>query len=125
MLRILICLTDILLLKQIGGNRVMAISLTKNNFNEVVKDSEQPVLIDFYADWCGPCRMAAKFVEEIADEYEGKAKVCKVNVDEEEELAREFKVSSIPTFVMIKDNAVKARRTGFAGKGSLIDMLEA
>jgi len=103
----------------------MAISLTKNNFNEVVQDSEQPVLIDFYADWCGPCRMASKFVEEISQEYKDKVKVCKVNVDEEEELAREFKVSSIPTFVMIKDNTVKARRTGFAGKGSLIDMLEA
>ena len=80
----------------------MAIALNKNNFNEVVKDSEQPVLIDFYADWCGPCRMASKYVEELSQEYAGKVKVCKVNVDEEEELAREFRVSSIPTFVMIR-----------------------
>ena len=76
---------------------------TKDNFNREVLDSEVPVLVDFYADWCGPCKMMSPVVEKIARDYSGKAKVGKVNVDEQQELARQFGIMSIPSFVFIKD----------------------
>ena len=103
----------------------MTIKLTKSNFQKEVTNSDKPVLIDFYADWCGPCKMAARFVDELAEEYADKVKVCKVNVDEEMEIAQSYKVSSIPTFVMIKDSNVISRKTGFSGKKGLEDMIEA
>ena len=76
---------------------------TKDNFNREVLDSEVPVLVDFYADWCGPCKMMSPVVEKIARDYSGKAKVGKVNVDEQQELARQFGIMSIPSFVFIKN----------------------
>ena len=84
----------------------MEITLTKENFREETTNTDLPVLVDFWASWCGPCRMLAPIVEQIAEEYEGKIKVGKVNVDEEPELAAAFNVSSIPTVVIIKDGAV-------------------
>lgn len=103
----------------------MTIKLTKSNFNEEVNNATQPVLIDFYADWCGPCRMASKFVDEISEEYKSKFKVCKVNVDEEMELAQEYRVTNIPTFVVVKDKVITSRKSGFSGKQGLLEMLEA
>ena len=90
------------------------IKITKENFENEVLKSDIPVLIDFWATWCGPCQMMSPIIAELADEYEGKAKICKVNVDEEPELAAAFKVASIPMFVVIKngqvtDSAVGAR----------------
>ena len=75
----------------------MEITLTKQNFEAEVLQSDKPVLVDFWAPWCGPCRMLAPAVAQIAEEYEGKAKVCKVNVDDEPELAARFGISGIPT----------------------------
>ena len=86
--------------------------INENNFeNEVIK-SDIPVMIDFYAEWCGPCRMMSPIVEQFADEYAGKVKIGKVNVDEERSLALRFGIQSIPSFVFIKDGKVIDAVTG-------------
>ena len=82
-----------------------AINITKENFKKEVLEADKPVLIDFWASWCGPCRMVAPVVDEIAAEVTD-AKVCKINVDEEPELAGQFNVMSIPTLVVIKDGKI-------------------
>ena len=82
-------------------------------------DIEEPVLIDFWAAWCGPCRMMSSVVAELAEEYEGKAKICKVNVDEEPELALAFKVMSIPMFAVIKNGQVTDSLVGARPKEDL------
>lgn len=94
----------------------MSIQLTKQNFNETVTDSDKPVFIDFYADWCGPCKMAAPIIEQLSKELEGQATICKVNVDSQPELAQYFNINSIPTFILIKDNTVVDRFTGLRNK---------
>ena len=82
------------------------LKITRENFENEVMKSNIPVLIDFWAPWCGPCRMMGPIIEQLADEYEGKAKVGIVNVDEEGELSQAFGVMSIPTIVLIKDGKV-------------------
>ena len=101
----------------------MEIKLTKANFKQEVLESPIPVLVDFFATWCGPCRMIAPYLEEIAEEYEGKVKVGKVNVDEEEALAIEYKVSAIPLVLLFKDGKVKATSLGYKTKSELIALL--
>ena len=81
----------------------MEITLTKGNFEDEVLKSEIPVLVDFWASWCGPCKMLAPTVAQIAEEYSGKIKVGKVNVDEEESLSREYGIVSIPTVILFKN----------------------
>ena len=98
------------------------IMISKSNFDEVVK-SEKPVLLDFYADWCGPCRMVAPIVAEIAEER-GDIVVGKVNVDNEPALAEQFGVFSIPTLVLIKDGKTVAQAVGFQPKDKLLAMLD-
>ncbi len=98
------------------------IKVTKANFNEI-KESEKTVLLDFYADWCGPCRMVSPIVEEIADEREDII-VGKVNVDEESELAEKFSVFSIPTLVVMKNGEVLEQSVGARPKAQILDMLE-
>ena len=100
------------------------LKITKNNFEAEVVRSELPVLLDFWAPWCAPCRMLSPVVEELAREYEGKAKVGKVNVDEEQELAAAFGVSSIPMVAVVKDGKVQAASVGFQPKAQLAAMLE-
>ena len=97
------------------------LKLTKENFEQATK-SEKPVLVDFYADWCGPCRMVSPVIDEIASERDD-VLVCKVNVDEEETLAQQFGVMSIPTLVVIKDGKVAAQSVGVRSKAQIIDML--
>ena len=99
------------------------ITITKSNFESEVLNSPIPILIDFWATWCGPCRMIAPIIEEIANEYEGSVKVGKVNVDDEPELASSFRVISIPTIVLVKDGKVTASAVGYMTKDKLLKEL--
>ena len=98
------------------------LSLNKNNFEEI-KSSEKTVLIDFYADWCGPCRMVSPIVDKIADEHP-EYLVCKINVDDEPELASEFEVFSIPTLVVMKDGKIVNQSVGAKPEPQILAMLE-
>ena len=100
------------------------IKITKNNFENEVLKSKEPVLLDFWASWCGPCRMVAPTVEEISNEVVGTAKVGKVNVDEESELAEMFRVMSIPTLMVMKEGKVAATAVGVRPKKDILRMLE-
>ncbi len=97
--------------------------LTKDNFEGEVLQADKPVLIDFWATWCGPGRMLAPVVEEIAEEYDGQIKVGKVNVDEEPELAEAFRVSSIPMLVLIRDGKIADTMVGYRPKEDVVKML--
>ena len=98
------------------------IKLNKNNFENEVLKSDKKVLIDFYADWCGPCRMVGPVVEEIATEH-SEYKVCKVNVDEENELAVSFKIMSIPALFVLENGKVTKQAVGVKTKAQILDML--
>ena len=100
------------------------VKITVSNFESEVLRSDQPVLVDFYADWCGPCRMLAPVREEIAREYEGGVKVGKVNVDEQMELAQKFGVSSIPLLVVFKDGQPVAKSLGYRPKEEIVNLLK-
>lgn len=99
-----------------------AISVNKNNFNQEVLNSDKPVLMDFWAPWCGPCRMVVPLVEEIAKERSD-IKVVKINVDEEQELAMQFGVMSIPTLVVMKNGKIVNQVTGARHKAQILAML--
>ena len=97
--------------------------ITSENFEEEVMKSEIPVLLDFWAAWCGPCRMVAPIVAEIAEENEGKIKVGKVDVDEEPALAASFRVSSIPTLAVVKNGVVTNMSVGYQPKADIEALL--
>lgn len=100
------------------------VKITKENFeNEVIK-SDIPVLVDFWAAWCGPCRMLAPIIDDIAKEYEGSVKVGKVNVDEEQELAIQYGIASIPTVVLFKNGEIVNKSIGFGSKEQITSMLK-
>ena len=101
----------------------MEITLTKGNFEDEVLKSEIPVLVDFWASWCGPCKMLAPTVAQIAEEYSGKIKVGKVNVDEEESLSREYGIVSIPTVILFKNRKPEKTSIGLVPKETLVSML--
>lgn len=102
----------------------MALHITKSDFEAEVLHSEQPVLVDFWASWCGPCRMFSPTVDAVADDYAGVVKVCKVNVDEESELAANYRVASIPTLLLFKNGQVAARKIGAISKEEIVAMFE-
>ena len=101
----------------------MEIKITTENFEKEVLQSDLPVLVDFYADWCGPCQMLAPVVAEVAREKAGQIKVGKINVDEETPLAIQYGVSSIPTLMVFKNGKITASSLGYCGKADILKML--
>jgi thioredoxin 1 len=99
-------------------------TFTDDNFEEEVLNADKPVLVDFWATWCGPCRQIAPIVEDLADEFEGRAKVGKVDVDENPQTAQQFGVRSIPTLLFFKDGEVQEQLVGASGKKPLKETLE-
>ena len=102
----------------------MEIELYKETFEQEVLQSDIPVLVDFWATWCGPCKMIAPIVKEIADEYDGKILVGKVNVDEEPDLAMQYNVSSIPTLMVFKNGQLVNKAVGYREKDEILKMLK-
>ena len=100
------------------------IMLNEDNFRQEVLKSELPVLVDFWAAWCGPCKMVGPIVEELANDYAGKAKVCKLNVDDCGRIAQSYGVMSIPTLILFKDGQEANRIVGFRPKAELAKLLE-
>jgi len=95
------------------------IELTDAAFDDVVHNSDVPVLVDFWASWCGPCKMMAPIVNEIANEYAGRAKICKLNTDEARDSAIEFGINAIPTTILFKDGQVQNKWVGLTSKKDL------
>lgn len=99
------------------------LKFTTENFNAEVIESDKPVLVDFYADWCGPCKMMAPVIEEIAQEYEGKVKVGKLNVDDNPEISEQFDIMSIPTLIFFKGGQPANRSTGVIAKEKIVEII--
>ncbi len=99
------------------------ITLTKENFDKEVLNSDLPILVDFWASWCGPCKMLSPVISEIAEEYEGKIKVGKVNIDDEGELAIKFGIVSIPTLLLFENGEIKNKLIGYHPKENILKIL--
>lgn len=97
--------------------------LSDTSFDEEIGSSTEPVLVDFWAEWCGPCKMVAPILSEIADEHQGAIRIAKLNVDENPDIARRFEVMSIPTMIVFKDGQPAKRIVGAKGKGQLLQDL--
>lgn len=100
------------------------ITITSKNFEQEVAKSNVPVLLDFWATWCGPCQMVSPIIDEVANEVQGKVKVGKINVDEEQELAQAFNVMSIPTLVVINNGKLVNQAVGVRSKEEILNMIK-
>jgi len=103
----------------------MAIEFTADNFDELAKQSDKPVMVDFWAAWCGPCKLVGPIVEEMANEYDGKAVIGKVDVDTHGSISMEFGVRNIPTIIFLKNGEVVDKSVGAVPKAKLVEKLEA
>lgn len=101
------------------------ITITKDNFETEVKQAKEPVLVDFWASWCGPCKMISPLIDELAADFAGKAKVGKINVDEQMELAEQYKVMTIPTVMIFKNGEIVDKSVGAKSKEDFAAMLQA
>lgn len=100
------------------------VTITDQNFSQEVEQSGQPVLVDFWAPWCGPCRMLSPMIAELAEEFKGRAKVCKLNTDENPNIATRFQISAIPALLFFKDGKVAEQLTGVRPKPEIKSVLE-
>lgn len=103
----------------------MALELTDQNFDEIVLQSDKPVIVDFWAEWCGPCRMVGPIVEEIGKDYEGKAVVGKLDVDSNPAITQKFGIRNIPTVLFFKNGQIADKQVGAVPKNNLVSKLEA
>jgi thioredoxin 1 len=103
----------------------MAVEITDSNFEELVLKSEKPVLVDFWAEWCGPCRMVGPVVEEMSKEYDGRAVIGKVNVDLNSNISMNYGIRNIPTLLYFKNGQVVDKQVGVVPKATLVSKLEA
>lgn len=110
--------------RRIKNQKLMALEITQDNFDEVVAKSDKPVLVDFWAEWCGPCRMVGPIVEELSSEYEGKAVVGKLNVDDHGSIAERYGIRNIPTLLVFKGGEVVDKQVGVAPKAVLAGKLD-
>jgi len=102
----------------------MALEFTDSNFDELVLKSDKPVLVDFWAEWCGPCRMVGPIVEELSNDYDGKAVIGKVNVDENQDVAAKYGIRNIPTLLVFKNGEIVDKQVGVAPKNVLAGKLD-
>ena len=100
------------------------VTVTAENFNQEVLEADKTVLIDFWASWCGPCKMLSPVVDEIAEEVDSSVKICKINVDEQRGLANEFQIRSIPTLIVIKNGKMVNQSVGVKSKAEILSMLK-
>ena len=100
------------------------VNITSENFDSEVLQSEQPVLMDFWAEWCGPCKMIAPILDQIADEYKGRLQVVKLDVEENQSIAMKYGVRSIPTLILFKGGVVEAQHVGMLSKEQLVKILD-
>ena len=105
-------------------NNMATILVTDSDFQEKIVSSSLPVLVDFYADWCGPCKMAGPILEELSEDYKDKLIVAKVNVDQNQNSAQQYDVMSIPTVILVKDGKEVGRQIGFAGKQGYEELIK-
>lgn len=103
----------------------MNLITNKNNFEETILKSKTPVLVDFYADWCTPCKMMSPIIEEVSNEFKGKITVLKINIDECPDIAQKYSVMSIPTIILFKNGEATKTSVGVTSKEKLVEMIQA